>query len=581
MLPRRSRPACLLAGAVLLLSLAPSACGAAAPADRALVALVRADRAVHLSWRLLPADAADTGFHIYRATGDEPLRRLNPAPLLATTDFVDRGADLTRSNHWRVRPVRRGREARNGGAEISLAPHSPPRPYVRIALRGNHRFSKVALADLDGDGRLDYVIKQPEQVSDPGVWKPSETTFKIEAYRHDGAFLWQRDLGWNIEQGVWWSPMIAADLDGDGRAEIALKTAPHSPIFRHPSGRILDGPEYLSVWDGQTGRELARVDWPPRGNFEDWGDRVGNRASRHLIGMARLDGRRNSLLALRGTYTTMLVDAWDFRHGRLEKRWAWNGDHDTPPTRGQGMHGLHAADVDGDGREEILLGAALLNPDGKLRWNLGLGHPDIVYVTDVVPARPGLEIAYGFETAQRSNGFCVVAAESGRILWGCAHTNRHIHSQGLLADIDPANPGLEFYGGEKFLTNRWLYSAADGRLLSLEDLGTLAPIAVYWGDTHVKPFVTREGRLALYRGPELARLEGRIIAVADVLGDWREEIITSVTGELRIYTTTIPAACRHVWLMADPLYRSGVAHAAMGYLFPPQLTRPLTDGSGH
>lgn len=242
---------------------------------------------------------------------------------------------------------------------------------------------------------------------------------------------------------------------------------------------------------------------------------------------------------------------------------------------------MHAADVDGDGREEIILGAAVLNPDGKLRWNLGMGHPDIVYVTDIIPKRAGLEIAYGFESPQRSNNFSVVAAETGRILWGSTHAKSNIHGQGLLADIDPANPGLELYGGERFLTNRWLYSASDGRLLSIGDFGVFSPVAVCWDATHVKPFVHREGRLAKYRGPELARIEGRVIAVADLLGDWREEIITSVPGELRIHTTTIPAACRHPWLMSDPLYRSGVAHAAMGYLFPPQLTRPITAGTGH
>lgn len=579
-MPRFRTIALVLASALLLFGIAQPGRGAV-PADRAPVALVRPDGSVYLGWRLLPEDTPDTGFHVYRVAGSRPALRLTPTPLRATTDFVDTTADLTLTNRWLIRAVRRGREQRNGETEIRLDPASPALAYVRIPLRGHHRFSKVAIADLDGDGRLDFVLKQPEQVSDPGVWRPAETTFKIEAYRHDGTFLWQRDLGWNIEQGVWWSPMIAADLDGDGRAEIALKTAPHAPIYRNAAGRILDGPEYLSVWDGQTGRELARVDWPLRGNIADWGDPVGNRASRHLIGIANLDGRRPSLLALRGTYTTMLVDVWDFRDGRLVKRWSWNGDHDTPPTRGQGMHGMHAADVDGDGREEILLGAALLNPDGRLRWNLGMGHPDIVYVTDILPQRPGLEIAYGFETAQRSNGFCVVAAESGKILWGCAHTNSHIHSQGLLADIDPTNPGLELYGGEKFLTNRWLYGAANGQLLSQEDFGTLAPIAVYWDETHVKPFVHREGRLAKYRGPELDRIEGRIIAVADLLGDWREELIVSVPGELRIYTTRIPAACRHVWLMSDPLYRSGVAHAAMGYLFPPQLRRPLTAETGH
>jgi rhamnogalacturonan endolyase len=260
----------------------------------------------------------------------------------------------------------------------------------------------------------------------------------------------------------------------------------------------------------------------------------------------------------------------------LEKVWSWDGDDETPKVRGQGMHGMHAADVDGDGREEVILGAAVIDDNGKALWNLQMGHPDVCYVTDVIPDNPGLEIAYGFETAQEKNGFSVVDAKTGKILWGCGHMTTHIHSQGLLADIDPTNPGMEFYGGEKFLKDRWVYSATDGKLLSREDFGTLAPNPIYWDDTYVKPYLTKDGDIMKYKGAKLSKIEGKVIAIADILGDWREEIITSVPGELRIYTTTIPSTRRHVWLMEDPIYRNDVALAAMGYLYPPQLTKPMT-----
>jgi hypothetical protein len=275
----------------------------------------------------------------------------------------------------------------------------------------------------------------------------------------------------------------------------------------------------------------------------------------------------------------MMVDAYHLRAGKLEKIWSWNGDDEKPQVRGQGMHGLHAVDVDGDGREEVVLGAAVIDDNGKRLWNLGMGHPDLCYVTDVIPSNPGLEIAYGFETAQKKHGFCVADAATGRMLWGCGHSTTHIHSQGLLTDIDPDNPGLELYGGEKFLPDRWLYSARDGKLLAREDLGSLAPNPVYWDDGPHKAILTRDGRITRYRGNTLGRFEGAVIAVADILGDWREEIITSVPGELRIHTTTIPATRRHVWLMEDPLYRNDVALAAMGYLYPPQLTKPLDAAS--
>jgi rhamnogalacturonan endolyase len=543
--------------------------------DRSLIAVVTPKKQVYLGWRLLSSDPKGVAFNVYRSTDRGPLAKLNTEPIRASTDFVDKTVSLAKSNYWQVKVVIEGVEL-SGGTGIGLLAKSKPLPYQAITLKSDYVFSKVGIADLDGDGKLDFVIKQPQQVTDPGVWKPSPDSFKVEAYRHDGSLLWRRDLGVNIEQGVWWSPMIVADFDGDGKAEVALKTAPLDVDYRNKVGRVLTGPEWLSVLDGLTGQEIARVDWPARGDIAEWGDKVGNRASRHLIGFAKLDGKRTSVLALRGTYTKMLVDAYNLVGGKLEKVWSWNGDEETPKVRGQGMHGMHAADVDGDGREEIILGAAVIDDNGKALWNLQMGHPDVCYVTDVIPDHPGLEIAYGFETAQEKNGFCVVDAKTGKILWGCDHMTTHVHSQGLLADIDPKNPGLEFYGGEKFLKDRWLYSATDGKLLSREDFGTLAPNPIYWDDSYVKPYLTKDGDIVKYKGVKLGQIEGKVIAIADILGDWREEIITSVPGELRIYTTTIPATRRNVWLMEDPIYRNDVSHVSMGYLYPPQLTKPMT-----
>jgi hypothetical protein len=413
------------------------------------------------------------------------------------------------------------------------------------------------------------VVKQPNQVTDPGVWRKSETTFKVEAYLHDGTFLWRKDLGWNIEQGIWYSPMVVCDFDGDGKAEIALKTAPTDKDYRNEIGRVLDGPEYCSLLDGLTGKELDRVGWIARGKISDWGDAIGNRASRHLMGVACLDGKRQSLMVARGTYTLMRVDAYNVVDKKLKLVWSWSGDDESPRVRGQGMHGMHAVDMDGDGRDEIVLGAAVLDDNGKILWNLGMGHPDAVYVTDIDPARPGLEIMYGFETAQKSNGFCLVEARTGKLIWGCPQRTTHIHSQGMLADFDSGNPGMEFYDGQKFLPDRWIYSARDGKLLSREDLGSLAPHAVFWTGSDLKAIAVR-GRIFQYHGPQFGAFEGRTIGIADCLGDWREELITTLPGELRIYSTTIPAATRRVCLMQDRLYRTDVAMQAMGYLYPPQ-----------
>lgn len=419
---------------------------------------------------------------------------------------------------------------------------------------------------------LEFVIKQPEQVTDPGVWRRSENTFKVEAYGSDGRFLWQRDLGWNIEQGIWYSPMVVYDFDGDGRAEVVVKTAPLDKDYRNDTGRVLEGPEWCSVLEGSTGREICRVDWVPRGQVRDWGDAVGNRASRHMLGVAYLDGKTPSLLVHRGTYTTMRVDAYNLANQSLVSIWRWNGDDENPRVRGQGLHGIQVADIDEDGCDEIILGSAALDHTGKLLWCTGLGHADACYIADIDPARPGLEIMYAIENRSRSNGICMVEARTGKILWGCAHPTQHAHSQGLLADIDPRNPGMEFYSGEKELPTRWVYSARTGELLSAEDLGTLAPTPVYWLDDDLKLYISRE-RLKRYSGADFGRIRGRVLGSGDLFGDWREELVTTVPGELRIYSTTVPSCSRRVCLLQDRAYRTAVAMQTSGYFYPPQVRR--------
>ena len=340
----------------------------------------------------------------------------------------------------------------------------------------------------------------------------------------------------------------------------------------------------------------------------------------------------------------MVVDAYNLVNGKLVKLWRWDGDKESPQVRGQGSHTLVVADVDGDGRDEIILGSVALNPDGKMRWNLGLGHPDIMYVADAIPARPGLEIAYGYEVPLNKNGLCLVDANTGKIIWGHPYKTTHIHDQGMFGDFIPSSPGMEYYGAELDGTGKWVYSAATGELITEENLGGLSPRAIWWDDTATKAYLPgrsfggawgggpgpgggrggpggggrggagRAGRGAgtggevanaatgavvtaaapaapAARGPggggfgfggksdimkygtgKIGEFEGRLVAIADVFGDWREEIIVSLPGELRIYLTTIPTAKRRVCLMQDPLYRKDVALQTMGYFYPAQLS---------
>lgn len=533
--------------------------------DRGLIAMPVAGNQVYVGWRLLDSDAKDTTFNVYRRAGQAAPVKLNGTPVGKTTDFVDANPPAG-PLQYSIRPVTMGKEG--AASEVAVAtPSAEGQSFVRLKLAGDYTFQKAGIADLDGDGRYDFVLKQPNANVDPYVnyWKRSPGTFQLEAYRHDGKLLWRHDLGWSIEQGIWYSPYVVYDFDGDGKAEVAVKTGEGDP--RDADGRVMSGPEWLSILDGLTGKERTRVAWPSRDRFPDY-----NYYCRNQLGIAYLDGKTPCLIVERGTYNTIKVAAYEYRQGKLRELWNWNDREGGPKYRGQGAHILRAADVDGDGRDEVILGSAVLDDNGVGLWSTGMGHPDHLTVGDLDPARPGLEIQYGMETRQQTNSICMVEAKTGRILWGLKEPTKHVHSSGLCADIDPTHPGVESYGGERdFKDKRWLFSTR-GDLLSTADMGGLAPRAAYW-DADLTRELVMGSKLSKFRGAELpTRIEGAVVAVADILGDWREEIITTVAGELRIYTTTIPALDRRVCLMRDPIYRLDVAGAAQGYMQIPGLS---------
>jgi rhamnogalacturonan endolyase len=545
--------------------------------DRGMIAVAQGDGKVYLGWRLLKTDPAAIAFNVYRGTAGGDAERLNAEPLRRTTDFVDAAPPLDRENAWWVRPVVEGREG-EGGGRAALPPNPPARPYVLIKLQGNYSVHKVGIGDLDGDGRYDFVVKQPLGAVDPGVWRPSPDTYKLEAYKSDGTFLWRHDLGWSIELGVWYSPYVVFDLDGDGKAEVAVKTGEGDP--RDAAGHVQTGPEWCSILDGRTGQEITRAPWPSREGR--WGDNYGNRISRHMMGVAYLDGKTPCLLLVRGIYTIMKVDAYQYRDRKLRKVWSWTGEDENPPYRGQGAHTIHAADVDGDGRDEVLLGSCVVDDNGQGLWSTGFGHPDRFFVTDVDPSRGGLEVFYGLEVPRRENGVCLVEARTGKVIWGTRHPTEHI-ARALTADIDPSSPGMECWaatqGGSRApkdpaITSgptRWLFSAQGKVLAEGRDIPPLGGLV--WWDADRMRELENGGAISKWHGPVLTRgIEGKALAWADLLGDWREEIVAHVPGELRIYTTVIPAADRRLCLMQDPIYRLDVAFVAMGYEQPPMTS---------
>ena len=536
--------------------------------DRGLVALEREDGSVFLSWRLLDSDADGIAFEVTRRCLEDALQ---PSTVLIAdrpyryrpTNFVDKTAEKDKkylyelrehSGKWKPEPY-------IGRAAVLLT--GSAKPYISIPLKGDYDFQKVGIADLDGDGAYEYVIKQPNFNTDPyqqpGYWKRSTTTYKLEAYRLDGTMMWRYDMGWSIEAGIWYSPWIVYDVDGDGKAEVYCKAGVGDP--RDEKGLVQSGPEYLVKIDGQTGKIVAKTAWLSRDGFSKY-----NYYCRNFLTVAYLDGRTPSLIMQRGTYNLIKMQALDKDFNRL---WYWEAPQEKRKYRGQSSHGLITADVDGDGKDELVIGAAVVDDNGKGLWTLEMGHPDVCYVADIDPDNPGLEVFYGFETRQKTDGICVVDAKTGRKLWAHKKPSRHLHGQGMAGDVLADRPGMEVYVGERDLKERWFYSAK-GRLIEFREKGSLTPRAVWW-DSDPQKEVIISGAIRDWGGEAIQPIEGRVIAVVDCLGDHREEVITSLKGELRIYTTTISTSGRRPCLMQDHQYRLGVVAQTMGYYYPAQL----------
>ena len=537
--------------------------------NRGLVAFYLEKGDVYLSWRLLETDNPKVGFYIYRSTEKGTEELITKIPIVSTTDFIDSKPDIKGEIKYRVVPVVDNIEL-DKGENYVLGLNNEIKNYHSIKFQGDYMASKLAIADLNGDGAYDYIIKQPHWGIDPGR-PPDESgsTYKIEAYLSDGTFLWRKDLGQGIEPGVWYSPFVVYDFDGDGKAEIALKAADENAV-RDSTYRVRSGPEYVSIWDGMTGEEKARTNWPERSpRYGDY-----NRNSRNQMGVAFLDGKTPCILVARGTYRLMVLDAYSYKDGELNMLWHWDGDEENPVIRQQGAHFMHSADVDGDGRDEVVLGSVVVDDNGTALWSTGYGHPDRCYVTDIDPAHPGMEIFYALEVWHDTSGVCLVDAKTGETLWNINRRTLHV-GDGMVADIIPSEPGLECFASEDpkgGSSDKYLFSASGKSISKNKDV----PDCKFWmfwdGDLlreqcqGCRSWFPSTFDIVKYKDGKITEgLEGKMVMVADICGDWREEVVTVLPGEIRIYSTTIPAIDRRVCLMQDMVYRIDVAHRSMGY----------------
>ena len=636
---------------LLLLALLAPLTRAATPAPRQMenlgrgvVALKSEERKIFISWRVLGTDASALTFNLYRSAGTATTaapEKLNVVPIAGATHFLDTTFNTSVTNTYFVLPVLASVE-QAPSARFTVAANAPVRPYLSIPLQTPSGYSPndVSVGDLDGDGEYEIIVHQTGRARDnaqAGVTdEPILQAYKLDSASPAGArLLWTINLGKNIRDGAHYTQFMVYDLDGDGRAELVCKTAdgtidglgkiigdanadyrtktdapvpsrdktgsrttPDGKMVASRAGYVLDGPEFLTVFDGLTGKALATTNYlPARGDINDWGDGYGNRVDRFLACVAYLDGVRPSVVMCRGYYTRTTLVAWDWRDGKLTQRWFFDSDKYGPadrtnPYRGQGNHGISVADVDGDGRDEIIYGAMCINSDGTPRYTTQLGHGDAMHVSDLDPNRPGLEVFDIHENAKHPHAIEFRDASTGKLLWskpGGTETSPDI-GRGLALDLDPRHPGYEMWasGGPRI---RGLYSVK-GEKISEKNPAS-CNFGVWWDGDLLREILNgnriskwnweKETDDVIFTAEGCSSNNGTKSTPAlsvDLLGDWREEVILRTTDnqELRIFSTTIPTEHRLYTLMHDPQYRLAIAWQNVAYNQPPHPGFFLGDG---
>ncbi len=533
--------------------------------DRGVIALTIDGTHAYIGWRLLVTDPADISFNLYRKqAGVGDYQKINQEPVRSATNYIDETVKPGNAYRYRIYAVINNKEIQTPG-ESTVFMLTANQPWFSIMLKTKAQLKRLGIGDLDGDGAYDFVIQSPDFNVDPyympGYWKRSPEPYILDAYTSKGQFLWSYDMGWSVETGTWYSPYMVYDIDGDGLAEVYAKAGEGDP--REMDGHVIEGPEYLVKIDGKTGKIIRKTDWLSKegflGNYNYW--------SRNFLTVAYLNGRSPSLIMQRGTYTIIKTIALD---RNLTKEWYWESTGEYEKYKGQGQHGIMQGDVDFDGKDELIIGTFALDHDGKPMWYTGLKHNDAGYLADIDPSRPGMEVFYGIESRSPKNGVCLVDAATGEIIWGFEGKTTHVHSQGMVADIDPDYPGMECYAGEAKGGDQFFLYSSTGKRLSDKDMGSLTPRPVWWDADDLKELNIND-LLLKYKGDTIMKLEGKVVMVGDIIGDWREEIVTSLPGELRIYSTNIPASDRKICLLQNRQYRLGLANSTMGYFYPPQM----------
>ena len=568
--------------------------------DRGLVA-IQSEDGIFVSWRQLGTEAEDIAFNLYRIENDGDPVKVNSSPITDNNNFLDSSADPIQDNSYYVTTIVDGKETKQGEAYNAW-----DKPYLSIPLRtpDGYHANDASVGDLTGDGKYEIIVHMVGNGKDNSQ-KGITTDPILQAYTLEGKFLWEINLGKNIREGAHYTQFMVYDLDGDGRAEIACKTADGTKDgqgkiigdanadHRNADGYILKGPEFFTVFDGMTGAALATTDYIPSRHpsitdpsteemKEIWGDGYGNRIDRFLAGIAYLDGEKPSLILSRGYYTRTVISAWNWRDGELSEVWTFDshdGNEENRKYAGQGYHSLSVGDVDGDGKDEIVFGSMVIDNDGKGLYSANLGHGDAMHLSNIDPDRPGMEIFGIHERARHPHAANLRDALTGEVIWSYPSADV---GRGIAIDIDPRHRGFESWASGEGLSGLW---NVKGEVISDKRPST-ANMAIWWDGDLLRELLdgvnidkwdwenSKTNRMLAGADYQVVRNNGTKSnpnLSADIFGDWREELITRTEDgkELRIFSTTIPTKYRIYTLMHNPHYRLSVAWQNVAYNQPP------------
>ena len=602
-------------------------------------------KGVYLSWRYFKEDTTDTKFTLYK--NNEVI-----AENLTATNYID-----TTGKYGDIYKVSANNDAELGLKQLETAVWqnfylefelNAPAPQQLPSETVEFSANDMSLADLDNDGQYELVVKWfPDNGKDNSQSGVTGYTY-LDGYDIDfttgkAVQLWRIDLGPNIRSGAHYTQFMVWDMDNDGKAEIACKTADGSTTYKvidgkltetgyvgacnssainsavigenpndyriasgKSTGYILSGPEYLTIFRGDTGEIIDTVNYyPQRGTVSSWGDDYGNRVDRFLACVAYLDGKNPSMVFCRGYYTRATMAAYRLIDNKLTQIWHFDSnEQENNNGSKQGNHNISVADVDFDEKDEIIYGSMVIDDDGTILYNTHLGHGDAMHVGDLLPSREGLEVFTVHETKFVKYQFALRDAKTGEILFGL--TPKIDVGRGLTGDIDPRYEGEELWS----TADKNVYSSLstfDKPVIVAQNKRPSINFSLYWdgdllreqqdyakrtsaeGVKHQRTTVTKwnyetKSEITLLETSQFLANVGtneKMGIVADVTGDWREEIISrhaTDRNKIRIYMSTIPTNYNVPCLMQDEVYRLGIAWENVVYNQPVHLGYALTDG---